>query len=117
MTKAERIKSIILKNEEMIQLGEKIGSIMEILERGLTEKTLRYWDAGLPLDGLVDLAVEEAGEPEQCLEDKVQACAESQLNILCAEKVEKQCKEHQEAERRWMENTTLEERRAYFLAQ
>jgi hypothetical protein len=105
----------MMNDTELTQQGNKLGAIIEILERGLTEKTLRYWDAGLPLDGLVDLAVEEAGEPEQCLEDKVQAYAESQLNILCAEKVEKQCKEHQEAERIWRESTTPEERRAQLL--
>lgn len=66
---------------------EKSKWIIEILERGLTEKTLKYWDAGFPADGLVELAIEEAGEPEQCLDYKTQSFAESQLNILCSEKV------------------------------
>tara|TARA_X000001382_G_scaffold37754_1_gene25199 strand:+ start:356 stop:577 length:222 start_codon:yes stop_codon:yes gene_type:complete len=66
---------------------EKFRAIIEILEKGLTEKTLRHWEAGFPADGLVELAVEEAGELVQCLDYETQNYAESQLNILCSEKV------------------------------
>jgi len=67
--------------------AEKYRAIIEILERGLTEKTIRHWEAGFPADGLVELAIEEAGELEQCLDYETQNYAESQLNILCSEKV------------------------------
>ena len=70
-----------------MQHWEKLRSITEILEKGLTEKTLRHWEAGFPADGLVELAVEEAGEPEQCLDYKIQTYAESVLNTLCSEKI------------------------------
>jgi|14_taG_2_1085336.scaffolds.fasta_scaffold01320_5 hypothetical protein len=87
-------KQINRKKNMKMEHWEKSKWIIEILERGLTEKTLRYWEAGLPSDGLVELAIEEAGEPEQCLDYKIQSLAESQLNILCSEKVKQQIKQH-----------------------
>ena len=90
MTKSKNNGTSYMTSEERTIEGQKLGAITDILERGLTEKTLRYWEAGLPADYLVELAVEEAGEPEQCLEDKVQVYAEKVLNILCSEKVKEQ---------------------------
>jgi hypothetical protein len=71
------------EQKETITMEKTKLRVTEILKRGLTPKTIRYWEAGLPNDGLVKLAVAEANEPPLCLEE--QAYAESMINILIGE--------------------------------